>query len=291
VTLQSHLATGATTVCRCWAVYRKDGVVLGFTDHDLDLWFEGVLFRAGSGLSSGALAQATGLAVDNAEAVGALSDASVSEADLRAGRYDEAEVRLWLVNWADTSERRLQFRGSLGEVSCAAGQFRAELRGLTEALNRPHRRVYQRDCGAVLGDRRCGVVLGVPQWSAEVAMIAMVDSVTVVTDLLPHAPGWFERGRVVFLSGPAIGLALPVKADRIKGGQRWLELWRMPGVMPLSGDLLRVEAGCDRQAETCRTKFGNFANFRGFPDIPGDDWVTAVPARADIRDGGSRSAP
>ena len=177
MTLQSHLATGATTVCRCWAVYRKDGVVLGFTDHDLDLWFEGVLFRAGSGLSSGALAQATGLAVDNAEAVGALSDASVSEADLRAGRYDEAEVRLWLVNWADTSERRLQFRGSLGEVSCAAGQFRAELRGLTEALNRPHRRVYQRDCGAVLGDRRCGVVLGVPQWSAEVAMMAMVDSV------------------------------------------------------------------------------------------------------------------
>ena len=122
-------------------------------------------------------------------------------------------------------------------------------------------------------------------------MIAMVDSVTVVTDLLPHAPGWFERGRVAFLSGPAAGLALPVKSDRIKGGQRWLELWRMPGAMPLSGDLLRVEAGCDRQAETCRTKFGNFVNFRGFPDIPGDDWVTAVPARADIRDGGSRGAP
>ena len=146
MTLEHHLATGCTTVCRCWAVTRKDGVVLGFTDHDVDLAFEGILFRAGSGLSARALAQSTGLAVDNSEAVGALSDASVTETDLRAGRFDNAEVRLWLVNWANTAERLLQFRGTVGEVSQAGGQFRAELRGLTEALNRPQRRVFQRDC-------------------------------------------------------------------------------------------------------------------------------------------------
>ena len=98
MTLYQHLSTGCTTVCRCWAVARTDGVVLGFTDHDLDLWFEGVLFRASSGLSARALAQSTGLAVDNSEAVGALSDASVSETDLRAGRFDNAGARLWLAN-------------------------------------------------------------------------------------------------------------------------------------------------------------------------------------------------
>ena len=83
----AHLATGATTVCQCWAVSRRDGVVLGFTDHDRDLAFEGIIFRAASGMTARALQTGTGLAVDNSEAVGALSDASVSEADLMAGRF------------------------------------------------------------------------------------------------------------------------------------------------------------------------------------------------------------
>ena len=159
MTLVQHLATGCTTVCRCWAVTRRDGVVLGFTDHDLDLWFEGVLFRAGSGLSARALAQSTGLAVDNSEAVGALSDASIREEDLAQGRFDGAEVQSWLVNWADVSQRITEFRGNFGEVTRKAGAFRVELRGLSERLNQAQGLVYQAGCGAVLGDARCGVNL------------------------------------------------------------------------------------------------------------------------------------
>ena len=34
--LQAHLETGTTTLCRCWAVTRRDGELYGFTDHDLD---------------------------------------------------------------------------------------------------------------------------------------------------------------------------------------------------------------------------------------------------------------
>ena len=291
MTLVQHLATGCTTVCRCWAVTRRDGVMLGFTDHDLDLWFEGVLFRAGSGLSARALAQSTGLAVDNSEAVGALSDASVTETDLRAGRFDNAEVRLWLVNWANTAERLLQFRGTVGEVSQAGGQFRAELRGLTEALNSPQRRVFQRDCTAVLGDRRCGVALAGVQWSVATRLTGMLDGASVVVPELPYLAGWFQHGRAVFLDGVAQGLSVPIKADRGLPLARRIDLWREPAIAPAPGDAVRLEAGCDRQAGTCREKFMNFPNFRGFPDIPGDDWITAVPARADLRNGGSRNGP
>ncbi len=42
-------------------------------------------------------------------------------------------------------------------------------------------------------------------------------------------------------------------------------------------DLLRLEAGCDKRAVTCRYKFDNFVNFQGFPHIPGDDWLVAGP--------------
>jgi len=49
----------------------------------------------------------------------------------------------------------------------------------------------------------------------------------------------------------------------------------------------RVVAGCDKTAETCRAKFSNFLNFRGFPHIPGDDWVTAYPKNGAVHDGSS----
>jgi uncharacterized phage protein (TIGR02218 family) len=45
------------------------------------------------------------------------------------------------------------------------------------------------------------------------------------------------------------------------------------------GDRVRLVAGCDRRDETCRGKFRNFMNFRGFPHVPDEDWITAWPAR------------
>ncbi len=135
--LHDHLQTGVTGLCHLWTVARPDGVVLGFTDHDCDLAVEGVIHRAGSGLTASAFQQATGLAVDNSEAVGALSAAAITAEDLDAGRYDGAEVRIWLAIWAQPSERRELFRGSLGEVSRRGAAFRAELRGLAEPLGQP----------------------------------------------------------------------------------------------------------------------------------------------------------
>ena len=111
-TLQAHLETGLTTVCRAWAIERKDGTVMGFTDHDRALSFEGITFKADTGMSAASLVQASGLSVDNTEAVGALSDISISETDILAGRFDGAGVRSWLVNWMDPEQRWLQFRVS-----------------------------------------------------------------------------------------------------------------------------------------------------------------------------------
>lgn len=47
--LAAHLAGGVTTLCRCWRLERKDGTVMGFTDHDRDLAFDSVTYRAASG--------------------------------------------------------------------------------------------------------------------------------------------------------------------------------------------------------------------------------------------------
>ena len=77
--------------------------------------------------------------------------------------------------------------------------------------------------------------------------------------------------------------------DRARCGGREVELWQGLGTDPAQGDLVRIEAGCDRRAETCRLKFSNFLNFRGFPHIPGEDWVMSYPVSSARNDGGSRS--
>ena len=47
-------------------------------------------------------------------------------------------------------------------------------------------------------------------------------------------------------------------------------------------------AECDKRWTTCIGTFANGANFQGFPDIPGDDFLTAAPVQGGRNDGRSR---
>lgn len=270
----------SSTVARAWAVRRKDGVVLGFTDHDAPLGFDGIEFRPDTGLSASAVVQGAGLSVDNTEAVGVLTDDAITERDLMAGRWDAAEVRLWEVDWRDAAQRRLVFRGHLGEVSRNGASFRAELRGLSEPLNSPQGRVYHPRCSADLGDGKCGMNLLRPGYFAEGTLRSDDEGLRLHIDgIAGHDARWFERGRLTVLSGAAEGLTGIVKVDRVlAGNRRDIELWAALGIRPAVGDRLRLTAGCDKSGATCRMKFGNFLNFRGFPHMPTEDWLISPNA-------------
>jgi len=287
--LHAHLQSGATTVCRAWTVTRRDGTVMGFTDHDQDLVVAGVRCRADTGMTARALQQTTGLSVDNSEAVGALSDAAITEADLLAGRFDGAQVRSFLVNWAIPGDWIEQFFGSFGEIVRSGGAFRAELRGLSEALNRPQGFAYQPGCSAVLGDSRCRFDTMTPEYTVETVVDLVEDSrIFSFASFAGFDERWFEHGRFEIHSGPAAGLVGVVKNDRTEGDRRRIELWQSLGIDAQVGDSLRIIAGCGKTAVTCRTKFANFLNFRGFPHIPGEDWLASYPVSDRPSTGGAR---
>lgn len=285
-----HAAQGLTTLCRAWAIRRKDGEIYGFTDHDLDLKFDGITFKADTGLTAAALAQSAGLSVDNTEALGALSDAAVRAEDIEAGRFDGAEVTAWQVNWAEPNVRWLHFRGTIGEIRWAGGAFHAELRGLTEALNRPIGRVYQKPCTAVLGDESCQFDLKTPGYVHIGAADRITNGCLFEWDALTgFDAGWFQRGRLDVLSGNARGLWGMIKADSFdKHGVRQIELWQpIHAVLEAETDI-QLTAGCDKRFESCKLKFNNLLNFQGFPDLPNEDWVMAHPAQNRLNAGGSR---
>ena len=271
--LAAHLAGGATTLCWCWKLTRKDGVVIGFTDHDRDLTVDGALFEARSGFSGTEIEEALGLSPDNLEASGALSADAMSEADLAAGRFDGARAEIWLVNWSNTAQRHLLRAGTLGEVTRDGRAFTAELRGLSHALSLPQGRIFQHGCDAVPGDRRCGVDLTRSTFRA-VATITVADEGgrrLGVLGISNYADGWFTRGLARFSSGEE----LEIKSH----SEALIELWRTPSVPPQTGDRLTLLAGCDRAFATCRDKFANTDNFRGFPHMPGNDYLATYPVR------------
>ena len=269
-----------TTIARAWSIRRGDGMRLGFTDHDEMLEFDGIKFRPDRGLPARALVQATGLSVDNSEAVGALSDAAITERGLMAGRWDEAELCMWEVDWSDPQARKMVFRGHLGDVSRTSGAFRADLRGLSERLNAPQGRVYHPRWHARLGDAACKVDLKGPGLSLEHRVEALEDGRIFSFASLPaFAADWFESGRLQVLSGAAEGLQGTIKNDTAQvGDRRVIELWSALGIAPEPGDLVRLTAGCDKSAASCRLKFANFINFRGFPHLPPEDWLLAPKA-------------
>lgn len=266
-----------TTLARAWSVRRADGFVLGFTDHDRVLDFEGISFRPDLGLTAQAIVQATGLSVDNTEASGALDDDAITERDLMAGRWDDAELQMWEVDWSDVTSRKLVFRGALGEVTRANGAFRAELRGMADKLNAPQGRVYHPRCSARLGDGSCRVNLATEALSLELAVQSVRDGRIFIFDAFPAFAGdWFEQGQLHLLDGDAQGLHAAIKNDTAhEDGTRTIELWAGLAIPPAAGDRIKLIAGCDKAAGTCRLKFNNFLNFRGFPHLPSEDWLLA----------------
>ena len=275
--LSARFASGAATVATCWSLTRRDGVVLGFTDHDDDLSFDGMTFAAGTGLLAHAVDRSTGGSVDSGQVAGALSAAAITEADILAGRYRGALVTQWLVDWQDVAVRIVQFRARIGEVRQGDGGFEAELLSLTDAYNRPGGRSYLRTCECRLGDVKCGVDLGDAVYGASGSVSEVIDRRGVRwVDGAGLAEGWFSGGLLTWTSGANAGETVTVEADSGQG-MRLLRL-RLEAAFPVAaGDTFDLLAGCDKTAATCSAKFGNLVNFRGFPHIPGSDWVTVYP--------------
>jgi uncharacterized phage protein (TIGR02218 family) len=286
--LAAHVAAGATTLCRCWRLVRNDGAVLGFTDHDRALAFDGTQYEPAGGFDASEDVREAGFATGGMEVAGALSSERIGADDLAAGLYDNAEMTLFLVNWSAPAERLLLRKGRLGEVTREDGAFRAEIRGLAAALDQPNGRAFRHTCDADLGDARCGVDLDAAAYRGTGAVLAASDRRRVTASGLgSFASAWFERGRLVWTSGGNAGLAAEVRSHRKSGSTATVELWQPAAHDIAAGDGFTVTAGCDKRFATCRTRFLNGVNFRGFPHMPGNDFVLFVARAGD----GNTGAP
>ncbi|HKR25668.1 MAG TPA: DUF2163 domain-containing protein [Allosphingosinicella sp.] len=269
--MTAFLERTLTTVALCWRLERRDGVALGFTAHDRDLAIDGLLYRAAPGMLPSAIGLSDGFEAESLDVEGALSDAAISAADLRAGRWDGAAVAVFMVDWeAPEGERFAVARGELGEVSTKGDAFEAELRGPTALLDAPAVEQTSPECRASLGDKRCRVDMAARTLITRIAAVA--DEVTVA--VAEAAPGnAYAGGALRWLGGANSGLASLVLAS----ADGVLTLAEPPPFAAAAGDLVELREGCDKSLATCAGRFGNAANFRGEPHLPGFDLLTRYP--------------
>jgi uncharacterized phage protein (TIGR02218 family) len=278
--LATHIAGEVTTLASCWRVTRKDGAAFFFTDHDRDLVVDGQLYQASTGYSRTAITNDASLSVDNLDVDGVFDAATITEEALRAGLFDHAEVRVFLVNWADLSMGVLKMRrGWFGEVMLNEnGKFRTDLRGMAQALQQRLGEIYSPECRADLGDGRCKV--GLAAWTRIGTVTAVTDRAVFIASVAgaATADGWFNGGLLTWATGANAGRAIEVKSWTASTGR--IELFMAMGYVIASGDTFAVYPGCDKRIDTCIGRFGNVINFRGEPYVPGIDAMMQYPDAA-----------
>ena len=272
--LQAHLDDGTTTLSWCWRISRADGAALGFTDNDRSLTFDGTQFEPESGFAASEIRSGSDLAVDAQDATGVLTSDRITETDILDGRWDNTAVELWRVNWADTSQHFLLRRGAVGQIRRGRMVFVAEVRSLAHVLGQTVGRTFQAGCDARLGDSRCGIDLenAVYKGSGVVTDI-LRDRAFMASGLSGFDAGWFTSGTLTWTNGANAGRITEVLVHGLTDAIATLTLLEAPVRSIGEGDSFIARAGCDKRIATCGAKFANTANFRGFPNIPGQDAV------------------
>jgi uncharacterized phage protein (TIGR02218 family) len=261
-----------TTLAFCWRLERNDGVAIGFTSHDRDLAIGGLVYRAGPGMLPSAIELSDGLEAETLNVAGALSSAAITEADLADGRWDGAAVRLFMVDWENPQGASVHLtRGALGEIAISGTGFETEVRGPAALLERPVTEQTSPECRAALGDRRCRVDLAGRTRIVRVA--AVVDEETLELSEAEPEANCYAYGRVRWIGGANSGLEIPLLSS---AGTRIV--LRDPPRRPVAvDDMVELQEGCDKRFVTCTGRFGNAANFRGEPHLPGMDLLTRYP--------------
>ncbi len=286
--MSAHLESGATTLVSCWLIARTDQVVLGFTDHDRALTVDGNSFLPASGMEASDVATRLGAQVDTSEIAGILSSSAINEDDIVLGRYRDALVTTYLVNWRDTSMFQIMRRDTIGEITREDGLFRAELRSPLQALNIPKGRFYQSVCDTWAGSSRCGVDLELAAFKGIATLSAVSARHTLkVTGLNSFSAGWFTFGQAVWQTGARAQLRDTIVGHETDGTTTTLQFSEPVGDTVKAGDTLNVYAGCNRLFSTCRDKFANGVNFQGFPHVPGNDFLLSYPQPGDRLAGGA----
>ena len=261
------------SVTTVWRLERRDGVALGFTAHDRDLWIGHFRYMAAPGMLPSAIELDDQLDDNAMDVGGSLSHDLISEADLTAGRWDGAKVCVGLADWTSNDLALIDwvdwiFYGELGQVEHSNGEFTVELMSLKAQLDRPFVPHSSPSCRAEFCGPGC--TLSRPIFEQDIVLSAFEDGGLRFEGIDAAMSSRFVAGSIAWTSGENAGLTSQIWRSE---DDRLFPDFALSN-SPQTGDRARILEGCDKSLETCANRFSNAINFQGEPHLPGNDLLT-----------------
>jgi uncharacterized phage protein (TIGR02218 family) len=272
-TVANHVDDDVTKLATCFKLTRRDGVIMGFCDHDQILTVGGVNYQPDSGFLQTMLRKNGDMSKDNADIFGFLESPSITAADVRNGIYNGARFEIFKVIWDDVTAGTIKLlKGEFGAISLKQFKVEVTVEGLSKRLATKYGKIYQPQCRVDLFSEECGLD------AADFVVAETVDASTANSvDFYRsfNVPGLvgttaiYKKGLITVTSGLNINLSMEVKNFDATTGK--VELFaRMPYLFA-AGDTFNIYPGCDKKRTTCSFVYSNIVNFRGEPDVPHDD--------------------
>lgn len=298
--LANHYKGSALTVCYLMRLRTKTGHVYGFADLDApvvydpaaydpggtgDDWGKLTHMAADDGFTASRMEIAGDLNVDNSEFTILPGDDSISVQQLQAGFLASADVRIYRVNYMDTTMgHECVAVGKLGNTRMTESYGTLEFLSLTNLLKQPEAELQTITCRHIFGGPGCpkeytwteGVVTAV---DADEPHRIFADSALTPDD------NAFVPGVVEWLTGDNAGLDMDVEQNTAGTFATMLPM----GYAVSIGDTFRVRPDCTKlwgdADKGCLSHWGEdrYRYFGGFPDIPVADGGAAMIPGALVR--------
>lgn len=252
-------------------IERDDGVIYGYTDHDLPLTVDAQLYVPSPGIKRTNLTATSDDRVSNQEFGSAWVDAP--EDDLLAGLFDNATVETMLCSWDKPELGTFTVdKGNLGVIQWTADGFRGDVQSHMRQLTRNISFSYTASCRHKLFSQfneftigACSLNSGSYTFAGAVSVVS-TDKLVFQTSGVSQGDNFCSNGTLVWSSGQNVGVKSSVKKHTV-GGVVTIELFLPTPYSITAGDNFDITAGCDKSLATCKSKFNNVVNFGGFPHI------------------------
>ena len=254
----------------CFTIWLATGTVLTYTDLDMPVSLNGYTYLANSVLISGLKYKAScGVNVDSqqvtlfARATDTIGGIPFLQA-MQQGLLDGAEIqreKVFFSNWTAPIGSVILFKGRVAQID-SIGRTSAQITVASDLvlldIDMP-RNVYQADCQHVLYDAQCGLAAGT--YSTPGAVGAGSTQTVVVWSA---ATADYQQGTIAFTSGVNTGADVTIKTA---SNGNLILAYPLP-YAPATGDTFVATCGCDHTMNTCKSRFSNLSQFRGFPFVP-----------------------
>lgn len=261
---QTHLSGDAISIAFCIQIDKTDGTFLRLTSHSKDLVVSGNTYSAEIGSDATTIKLTNNMGIGGGDLVTLIKSGFITESDIFAGKYNGAKYKIFMLDFTQPDLWQVTLTtGILGELKIEGEQFTTELRSLSQKLNKILGEYYSPGCQAQLFDARCAVNPAAFSYSGTVATVT--DNSNFI-GTPTKAADFFKYGRVLWLTGNNAGLVSEIKTS---GAAQEVTLFFDTGAPIQVGDTYTIREGCDKSFSTCKAKFSNQLNFRGFPHIPG----------------------